>query len=576
MTIDFAKLSIQDSTKLVEFPGDRKLILEENRDFVNGDHWRNGQGWVGPWPIIPERASPARARVVEWLKNQIKTEFISINATKDGIDRNQSGTVGIEPRWGLAPTEIELPENATPDSPAAKEAQKRATDRAKQQEALVTRWWDKRSGHAICQEVARHLLYGADPSPEVTARLYIPASLLADERQTDGSTKRVLSIRSLEDAIDKIHFEVLDADQGRVVQDPETLAEIGIKPTKIKDESVVEVTYLDQSDEARPMTVIQTIRATSSPSITLDLNGRLPMITIRRQPFVTKQVRQSQKALNFAATMVKRNEETAGFLQDTLINADLPGQDVGEGDAKRFVADPIARGPLALNSFRGYPIHDKDGNVVGYTTPQIDHRDPVDPTPTIKGKREHYADILGEFKQRHVLIEGDAVASGISRQQAMAGHISELRLTQAPIEQFGRWLIESVLLLGTALWQAAQGSNEANTALRGLRSTFSCYLDPGPVDVTERTQNLAEMEAGTLSRTTTIERNGVVDVDAEIARIDNEKRAALDAELKRAQIYAAWVGAGIGADAAAERAGLTEAERQRLVTSQTDPPVPTQ
>jgi hypothetical protein len=577
MTIDFTKLESRDAIKLVELSPDRKTLLDENRRVYNGDHWRDGLGWVGPWPAVPEQATASQQRVIEFLRKTIRTEFISINATKEGVDRNESGTVGIEPRWGFTPTTIELPENATPGSPAAKAAEDKANARARDLETRVTGWWDKKSGHAICQDVARRLLYGIEPVAEVTGYLYIPSSFLVAEKQPDGSTKKVLRIRSLEDAFDKIHFEALDADQGRVVRDPETLAEIGVKPTKRGDQgeaTAVEVTYLEPGDAPRPKTVVQTINGDSRPSISLDLGGRLTMITVRRQAFVTPQVRQSQKALNFAATMVKRNEETSGFLQDTLINADLPGQEIGEGAKKRFVADPMPRGPLALVNLKGYEIFDKDGNAIGLTTPSIDHRSPVDPTPTIKGKREHYADIMGEFKQRHVLIAGDAVASGESRIQARADHTAELRLTQAPIELFGRWLVETVALYANALWQLSRGDASANTILDGLRATFTCYLDAGPVDYNERAQNLAEMEAGVLSRQSTIEANGIVDVDAEIARINSEPSAGLDAETKRATIYGLWIKAGIGSAAAAKRAGLSPEEARALLEDQTDPPVP--
>jgi len=566
--IDLAKLSVSDAIKLADYPTDRKSVLEENRDFYNGDHWRNGKGWVGPWPTIPERSVPAQARVVHWLQNQIRVGFVSINAIKEGVDRDVMGVAGIEPRWGFAPSEIELPPNAAPESEAAKLATDKANQRAKGVEAIATRWWDTHGGHAHVQSIAEKLLYGAGPRTEAAGRFYVPASMLEDEIADGKATgRKLLRVTSIEDAADKIHFETLDADQGRVVRDPDTLAEIGIKPTKRGDEQVVEITYLDPtSDASRPMTVLATIRGDSRPAITLDLRGHLTMMTVTRKEFLTEQCRQSQKALNFSASMVKRNVETGGFLQDTIINADLPGKVVGEGEAARFVADPIERGPLALNSFRGIAITDDTGQVTGITTPVIDHRQPVDPSPTIKAKVEHYADILGGFNQRHVLIAGDATASGVARIQAKGDHTAELRRTQAPVERIGRWMIETVVLLANAL----ANPTENNTVLDGLRATFSCQLDSGPIDPADRAENLAEMNAGALSRTTTIERNGIIDVDAELARIATESGGGLDAELKRAQVYGAWVAASVGEAFAAKRAGLSAPEIKELVTAQTD------
>lgn len=572
--IDLAKLTVADAIALADYPADRKAILQENRDYYSGDHWRNGKGWVGPWPTIPERCVPAQARVVHWLQNQIRVGFVSINAIKEGVDRDVMGVAGIEPRWGFAPSEIELPANAAPASEAATAAVARAKAKAQRAEDLATRWWDRHDGHGHVQAIAEKLLYGAGPITEVAGRFYIPAAMLQDEI-VDGKTtgRKVLRVASIEDALDKIHFEALDPDQGRVVHDPETLAEIGIKPTKRGEEQVVEVTYLDPtSDAERPMTVLATIRGDTRSAITLDLRGHVPMMTVTRKEFVTEQCRQSQKALNFAASMVKRNTETGGFLQDTILNADLPGHVVGEGDEARFVADPIERGPLALNSFRGIALENDQGQVTGITDPVIDHREPVDPASTIKAKTEHYSDILGGFNQRHVLIAGDAMTSGVSRIQAKGDHTAELRRTQTPVEKLGRWMIETVVLLANAL----ANPTESNTILDGLRSTFSCQLDSGPIDPTDRAENLAEMGAGALSRTTTIERNGIIDVDAELARIAGESSGGLDAELKRAQVYGAWITASVGEAFAAKRAGLSAKEIEELVTAQTDTTAVTQ
>jgi hypothetical protein len=587
MPIDFTNLDVQDGKKRVALDGDALATLAMNREFYNGNHWQNRNGWVGPWQLIPERADERTARKVTWLQGELVKGFVSINAIKEGVDRDVAGTVGIEPRWGFAPTEIELPANAEPNSPAAQEATTRAMARAQAAEDVATRWWDRHGGHGHVQDVARRLLYGAGPIAAASGRFYIPAAMLEDVVDSNGVKRKVLRVNSIDDAINVIHFETLDADQGRVIQDPDTLADIGIKPTRRGEEEVLEVTYLapatnatDQSNiSPRRKTVMATIYPTKRPSASFDLAGRLTMRTVTRKALITEQIRQSQRALNFAASMVKRNVETSGFLQDTLLNGELPGHWEGEGDDKKWVLDGIERGPLAFNSFRGIPLHgdpNDPNRETGLTTASIDHREPVDPTPTIKAKQEHYADILGGFNQKHVLISGDATASGESRIQARTDHVAELRLTQTPVEAFGRWMIETAVLLANALVLASTNSDQPNTILDGLRGTFSCFLDAGPVDAADRAQNLAEMKEGALSKTTTIERNGIIDVDAELARINTGPTAGLDAEVKRAEIYAAWIKGGVGEAFAAKRAGLTQQEIDELTKAQTDTPTVTQ
>ena len=220
MAIDFTTLSVDAAKTLVEYPADRKAILEENREFVAGDHWQKGKGWIGPWPLVPEQATPPQSRLVNWLQSEIRKGFQSVNAIGEGVGRGASGTVGIEPRWGFAPTEVELPANAAPDSPAADEARQRAAAKAQRAEDLATRAWDRLGLHGLLQDAARRLLYGAAPTSEVAGRWYIPSAMLEDVTDGDGQTRKVLRVTSPENAIDKIRFELLDADEGRVVQDP--------------------------------------------------------------------------------------------------------------------------------------------------------------------------------------------------------------------------------------------------------------------------------------------------------------------------------------------------------------------
>lgn len=570
MATDFTTLTTNKATDLAALPADRLATLKTNRAFYDGEHWQEGAAWVGPWPIVPEGATAAQAKAVHQMHVEIRRGQVTVNAIKECVDREATGTVGIEPRWSFTADGLDapVPADATAEQRTALEAERqRVQARIDRANSLATSWWDRVGAHERLTELATKLLYGAAPDALASLRLYVPAAMLEDERGDNGATtgRKVLKVASVEDALAKIHLEVLDGDEGRVVEDPDTLAEIGIKPTQRGEERVAEVTYLDPASNR---TVIQTIRATARPGTTLDLGGRLTMITVSRAAFVTEQVRQNQRALNFAAFVIRRNNETAGFLQDTILNAHIPGHYEGEGDKRRYVADPIERGPLALNAFRGFELKDGEGRTTGLTSPSIDHREPIDPTPSIKAKGEHYADILGACSQRHVLMSGDAVASGESRIQARGEHVKSLRLTQAPVQRAGRWMLETVLLFADAL---ANGGNKT-ALLDGLRAIFSCYLDAGPVSSAERAENLSEMQEGALSRTTAIERNGVVDVDAELQRIDADRNGSLDAELKRAQIYAAWIGGGVGEAAAARRAGLTDAEIKLLTTAQTDVP----
>lgn len=576
--IDLTTARPSQLKELAKLPEDRQEVLRQNRDFYEGDHWQNQKQWGGPWPKVPEGATREKADVVVRFQQEIARTQVTVNAIKEVVDRESGAAVGIEPTWSFGPTVVApvtpIDPNAPPVDPAIAQRATEQSARAKSLNDDLTVWWDEKGVHQHLQKLADRLLYGASDvkgQAEAGIRLFIPAAMLENEIDNDGKAtgRRVLRVADRRDALSKIHVETFDADQGRVVQDRETLAPIGVKATTIGDEEVVELAYLD----ANRKTVLATVRndPTKTVSRAFDLGGRLTMISITRAEFLTEQVRQNQRALNFAAFVIRRNNETAGFAENTVLNAEIPGHFEGEGDQRKFVPDPIRRGPTSFNAYRGIPIYNEQDQIVGYTTPSIDHRNPVDPSPTIKGKAEHYSDILGAVSQRHILLS-DVVASAPSREKAIGEHIKSVRKTVAAIQRAGRAVIEAAAAFADAL----TSESGTSTVLEGLRATFTCTIDIGPVTADVRAQNLAELSAGALSLESAIEQNGHVDVDAELARIRSQGSQGLDAELKRAQIFGAWVNAGVGEREAGKRAGLTPEEVDALITSPTDTTTVTQ
>jgi hypothetical protein len=411
MPIDFTTLDVQDGKKRVALDGDALATLAMNREFYNGNHWQNRNGWVGPWQLIPERADERTARKVTWLQGELVKGFVSINAIKEGVDRDVAGTVGIEPRWGFAPTEIELPANAEPNSPAAQEATNRAMARAHAAEDVATRWWDRHGGHGHVQDVARRLLYGAGPIAAASGRFYIPAAMLEDVVDANGVKRKVLRVNSIDDAINVIHFETLDADQGRVIQDPDTLAEIGIKPSRARRGRGARGHVSRAGDERDGAEQHEPAPQNGDGD---DLSDEAP-VGVVRPGRSAHDAHGHQKGAHHgtdspvAARAQLRRVDGQAKRRDVRLP---PGHALERRAAgprgrrrrdKKWVLDGIERGPLAFNSFRGIPLHgdpNDPNRETGLTTASIDHREPVDPTPTIKAKQEHYADILGGFNQR--------------------------------------------------------------------------------------------------------------------------------------------------------------------------------
>lgn len=599
--IDPATMTLENASELVALPQGfvRELLL--NRRLYYGDHWLDGEGWIGPWPTVQEGASRPEAAGVYELQEEIVRGFTSRNAVAECIERHTTGVVGTEPKWTWTPDGIKVrtprqlrrpaiaplppvrevpqldangqpkpptPPVADPAAEAAARAQETARAKVDELNSLFTKWWDDRNCTELFQSFSRSLLYGRVAS----LRLFIPSSAFEPETVDDNGTRRatgrmLLRVKNVADAFAKIHVEVVDADGGRVIKERSTLADIGVRFVKRGENQIAHATYLDPNGATVLAVIDRETRvgtdANTKPASTLtfELGGRLLMYTAVRESFITQQVRESQFALNYATSIIPRNLTTAGFLGRTLSNMHVPGHYEDKDGKRVFIPEPIFFGPHVVNVFQGHELEDGQGNKT-MTTPEIHETNPVDPTPTIKAKNEHYSDILHECDQVHILRAEDAVTSGVSQEQARADHIASMGLTRSGVERGGRWLIETATALAHAL---ADGTRNGVAAIDGYRASFGCYLDAGPVDAAERAQNTLDVAAGTLSVETAIERNQVSDVDAELERIDNAR--TMDLETKRAAVFAAWIAAGADESFAGWRAGLSPAEVDRLVAA---------
>jgi hypothetical protein len=171
----------------------------------------------------------------------------------------------------------------------------------------------------------------------------------------------------------------------------------------------------------------------------------------------------------------------------------------------------------------GAPIYDDAGNVTGYTNPSINYRDPVSVQTFDDTERSAYRSILEETNQLHVMINGDATASGESRKQARADFENSIGPTVAQAERAIRWLLETLLAMGAAF--AGQPVRYAD-----LRAVVTCRVSSGPISADEQEQTRKNVETKLLSKETGMARIGVDDVDAEQAKIASEGETASQAQ----------------------------------------------
>lgn len=482
------------------------------RRFFEGDHWQGGAGWVGATPAADD---PTRTTVME----QIKAGFVFENAVKAVTARHVAGVLGREPRFAMAvrrPLKTKEETGGDAEAPSSGEQALIAVAEA----AITGEFWDKRKPVKVLRDaLTLALLQGRS-----VLRIYIPNGV----RQPNGTVAITPQPgqEPIEAALNYIYFDALSAEQAQVYTDDDTKRQVGVFKYKTADDKdATELTYLAEDNVNTNLRVVTA--AGGGAATPIPLHGRLLMFEIDRDALITDGVLSLQKAINHARTMVGRNVNMAGFRERTFTGAVPPGEWVDNqgqvvdedtpGAVFRPAAIPFGAGATAF--LVGAEIKDADGNVAGYTDPRVTYAEPVDPTPLIKVIDSSFAALLHEVNQKHIAISGDAMASGESRKQARAEYADDLRVSKGIIDEAGRWLIETTLHLAAWLVNAAGRFDP-------LRPEFACFVNAGPISAEEEKSLTERHEKGLLSAEGAMERQGVEDVAAELARIAAERSDA--------------------------------------------------
>jgi len=495
--MDFATIDFDQARKMLPKMDDR---LKANLAFYHGDHWQEGMAWVGP--ILS-----ANHKLYAEIVAEIKREMVSRGVIAEIVSRHVAGVVGQEPAWTLTLRRALQPG----EEPSL--AERQLIDEA---ESALTSWWDSLQGisdenqqlvniHTIIQEATAGLLLGG----RATLRLLVPPGQL----DSQGRVPR----GALEESLRRIFLHQPGFDQAVRAIDQSTMQPIAVCAYMVGKTEYVELGYTEGDN-----TVIRLVTAgdeTTYEPARLPLGGRLTMHELRRREvLITEQLRQQQKSLNLAVTMRQRNIVTAGFLEATYFNTQLPGEekpDPTTGQLK-FVPDRVYLGPGARNFFAGITTQDADGSEK-IANPSVVYHEPAPVEVFNATEMAVYRAMLAEAHQLHALLSGDAASSGESRKQAMADFEESLLLTKPQVEAAVRWLLE------TALAMAAVFSGQPGR-YAGLRVQANCHLRVGPLSEGEQKLVGELADKKLLSKETARTRLGIEDPDAEAARVASEQQ----------------------------------------------------
>lgn len=512
-------LTLADASAVTELSREDQSHTKAALAYLKGDHWQDGNGWVGP------RLPASNPLYGEFLMN-VQKQFTPKNAIKEIVNRHVGAVVGSYPVIKLALRD------------ATAQATKSQAEEMKAGESALTAWLDTVGALSKIQKMTRLLLI-----TPAHLRSYVPSGQLVDGQ---------IPTADLLTSIERIRLMVPEAGSATVVDDEESGEKYAVyRLTTRTGQSAVEITGLQDGK-----TFVRRVEGTVSASILgpdglpamrdrsgktdpLDMQGHLTITQFTRDQFVTPTLLGNNRMLNFAKTAILRNAELAAVLERYGINILPPGKWVADNQVPggmRFEQDADYRpGGANATFFSPNTFVDEDGRTQVTSGGQYGRFEPVDPASLIATKQDAYFDMLDEAAQSHLRMTGDATASAESRIQAMNDFKVSLFATRTSVDAGLSEHLEMVLA-----WAASLSGDPGR--FKDYRVTVQCRILAAQPTTSERTQIVAERDAGLRSTENAMSEIGIEDTDQmlEAVRIEREER------LKEGQAAAAALGGLMG------------------------------
>jgi len=489
----FSQESTMNPEIIIELPN----TYNDARKFYDGDHLQSLSGWGGP--LLP----PNDDKYATMIDN-ITRAFRSKNVIKEVIKTSLSAILGRNISWEV----VALVDDAATQELAAEAGQ------------ALGEWWGERKINRSLFEAGIELKL----SQRGVLRVVVPDRFI---NRTPPAT--------LKEALKRVYCHVPSSAQATVTPHPTPMSEYyGLyRYSDIKGGNHHELCYLDEFN--------QTVIETESGQTTHDLGGLLPIYAMSvGELFISPQLLQQQKSLNFALTMGQKNLEY-GYAEMFFFNVELPVQydpvtklPAVDPRTKAPKVMPITTGPGTRNNLIGKVTKDKDGNI-SIANPSVQRFDPI-PIDVYRGSEEWFYEVmLAECNQLHFLLNGQAVVSGESRRQALQGFLSSLSSDIEEFELAIKWLLQIALRYAAIL----QGDP---TRYDNLGFSVTITPDSGPMTGDEKAQLREDYKVGLISLYSFLIERGYDHQEAttEIQRISDELAEKMQRE--QAAMANAFVG----------------------------------
>ncbi len=445
-----------------------------------GNHFKT---WVGP--KIPATVPQAAEKMAE-----IERIFMSANLVAECVGNWKDGLISEDFVWYLKGTDgqrIDTKAGANQSAAAA--------------ELQLQRWLDWVEQQAIAADPTSTNFQQTDPWSEFVLSLGV----------TGQGNLRLWQPRRYEndpDPIHRIHLHSPKTGSVAVERDDDGFVE---SITYTYGESKKEIQTLNEQGRV----VVQTVNASGeqeAEDLEIDTGGRWTIQQVTSPSLLTKPIKQKQNAINHSLTMKLRNQELSGFRERTFLNAQSPGEWVDDPKApggQRFVPsnEPMERGPGYDNYVYGVPTGDSSSS--SYTNPQVHESQPISVATFKEGIEIDRVLMYLEFKQGHLLSQGDGGLSGESRIQMRQGFELYLKGFKRRIESAIANILNIVLkILG----------------YEGFEVVVELRITTGKLTSDERQIIISEYQAGLMSRATAMAMLGSTDPDSELQLIEEEQQ----------------------------------------------------
>lgn len=514
LTKPFEEYTLKDAQEIIKSRASTHASTALS--FYNGDHWQEGDGWVGP-------RYPSGHELYQESMAAIKSSFVSHNVVAEMVDRHVSGVLARELHWSL--TTKATPKPVLEADPITQKTIERPGEPASQDQALITEgqdalveWWNSRN----VLETLKRALSGLLNIRRAPMRFSIPPGL-RDEQGNLPSTDLPGAFEYL--YLDAMGYDDQTQDQmlpsATVWENKGTRQHVGIFTYKelvqdgdrSKEEERAELCYVNRAGNT-VLVIINSQGIVGAP-VELPLGRRILLYEMQRKAISTVQVLSQQRSINKTLSMKDRNDTQGGYLERIMLNVKWPTEIITNAQGEQEeVATPMRSGPGIIQSLQGTVFTDENG-VVHPLTPSVQFRDPVPAITFIDSADHSYAGMLKEAKQLHYASK-DLAISGESRKQSRDSYTKDLQDSANVVESCVRWILE------TALSEAAYLAGRAG-AFDGLRAYVQAKIDPGPVSPDDMRVSAEMKDRGLWDWETAVSATGVDDVDAIKQRLDQEQ-----------------------------------------------------